>query len=324
MKRLWHIVLWITGGILALLALVIGAAVIFTRTAAFNNFIRVQIVNYLAQTYRGSITIGTIEGSIWGRLTLHDIEVHRAGAAIAVIRQLRVGYRILPALRGQIVLSDIDAVDPDLHLARDPDGRWNLLAALEERHPNNSSSSFNIDLRRFSIEHARATIAAQPALAYRLSDGSIQGYGRMGLSGQDFNLDKISFALSGPQIPPLRAEGGVRYHEAAQVAAISVPNLSLKTAHSRVDFSGTLRDLSEKNVNAVIHLRQLSAIDVNTLAPQAGLARDISGTVHVNGKASDLQAEAILAAAGARLKAAVRADIASSQPAWQLNLRLSG
>src|SRR5271155_2937575 len=136
MSRMMRIVQWVVVGIVALVLTLAAAVLILTRTSRFNHFLRVQIVNYLSQTYRGQITIGAIEGSVWGRLTLREINLRHDGVDIASIPELRVGYYLLPALRGQIVLSDIDVLKPELHLARDPDGQWNLIAAFDERQPS--------------------------------------------------------------------------------------------------------------------------------------------------------------------------------------------
>ncbi|HEY2104400.1 MAG TPA: AsmA family protein, partial [Candidatus Binataceae bacterium] len=318
--------MWITAGTSALLLTIVAAALIFTRTARFNDLLRVQIVSYLAQTYRGSITIRSIEGSIWGSLTLRDIELHHAGTTIASIPQLRVGYQILPALRGQIVVSYIDVLNPDLNLAPDPDGQWNLLAAIAQRQPSTSTSSpttLTVALRRLAVEQARVTVTTAPHVTYRLTDTNISGTGHIGLSGQTFSADTIAFALSGPQIPSVRAQGAGQYTEAAQVATIKVPSFSIRTDHSRLDFSATLRDLSEKNLDATFNLGRLAAVDVNSIAPQLGLAPDVAGTIRVTGKASDLHAIIAMAAANARLKANLQADVARPEPAWKLDSQLA-
>ena len=326
MKRIWRILLWIAAGTFALIVTLIGAALIFTRTARFNGLLRAQIVSYLAQTYRGSITIRSIEGSIWGSLTLSDIEVHHAGATILSIPQLRVGYEILPALRSQIVISYIDLVNPNIALARDPDGQWNLVAAIAQRHPapaSTSSSALAIALRRLSIQKGRVTVSPAPSVTYRLTDANIIATGHIGLSGQRFSADTIAFALSGPQMPPVQAYGAGEYDEASQVASIKIHDFSIWTNRSKLDFNATLRDLSEKNLNVSINLNKLAAADVNAVAPRVGLARDVSGSIRVTGNASDLHAIIAIAVAEARLQATARADISKPQPVWNLDSQLT-
>jgi len=326
MKRLRRIIFWTAAGAVSLVLTIVAALVIFTRTARFNDLLRVQIVNYLAQTYRGQITIGSIEGSIWGSLTLRNIEVHHRGTTIASIPQLHAGYRILSALRGQIVVSDIVVLNPDLRLAPDPDGQWNLLAAIAERNPSPPSgpSSLAVALQRFTIERAAVAVTAAPSATYRLTDGKIEGAGHLGLLGQHFNVNTISFTLSGPKMPVLRASGAAQYNEAAQVATIKVPDFSIWTDHSRVDLNATLRDLSEKNVTAMVNLRRLAAYDVNSIAPQAGLARDVAGTIRLSGRASDLHTTIALNASSARITANVHADVTKSDPIWKLDSQLAG
>src|SRR5260370_34790161 len=196
MTRLWRIIGWVLAGVVGLVLVVAAAVVIFSRTARFNDLLRARLVSYLAQTYRGEIAIGSIEGSVWGSLTLRDIEVRHGGSDIVSISQLRVGYQILPALRRTLVLSAIAVIKPELHLARDSDGRWNLLAAIAERNPSPPSppSDITIALRRLAIEQAAVSVTTAPSATYLLSNGHLNGSGNIGPSGQSFKVDTIPLA----------------------------------------------------------------------------------------------------------------------------------
>ena len=202
MSRMIRIVRWVVVGAIALIFTLAAAVLILTRTSRFNDFLRVRIVSYLRQTYRGQITIGAIEGSVWGSLTLREINVRHHGLNIASIAELRVGYYLLPALRGQIVLSDIDVIRPQARLARDPDGQWNLIAALVERQasPPSAPTNVTVALRRVAIQHAYVNVTTSPGSTYQLSNGNFSGSGKIGPSGQSFNLDTIAFALNGPGV----------------------------------------------------------------------------------------------------------------------------
>jgi len=322
MSRMMRIVQWVVVGIVALVLTLAAAVLILTRTSRFNHFLRVQIVNYLSQTYRGQITIGAIEGSVWGRLTLREINLRHDGVDIASIPELRVGYYLLPALRGQIVLSDIDVLKPELHLARDPDGQWNLIAAFDERQPS-PPVNLTIALRRIGIEHASISVTTDRASTYRLSNGNLNGSGNIGPFGQSFNVDTIAFALSGPRLLPVHARGAVDYKEASQVATINIPDFSLSTDRSQIDLRGTLNDLNAKNIEATVNLRKLAAADVNSLLPRANLARDLSGTIQLSGRASDLRGVLAFAGGAANLQANVGGDLAQSQPTWWIQANLT-
>jgi len=322
MSRVMRIVRWVLAVVAALVLTIAVAALIFTRTARFNDLLRTRIISYLGRTYRGEITIGTIEGSIWGSLTLRDINVRHGGVNIASIPELRFGYYLLPALRGQIVLSDIDVIKPELHLARDADGQWNLIAAIAERHPS-PPANIAIALHRVGIEQADVSVAIDPASTYRLSDGNFSGSGKIGPSGQSFNLNTLAFTLNGPRILPVHAHGAVEYQESAQIATIKVPDFSLSTARSRIDLRGALRDLSAKNIDSTINLRKLAAADVNSLVPQANLVPDLSGTIKLSGDASDLRSVMALAAGSAHLQATVGGNVTKPQPIWWIQANLA-
>ena len=109
----------------------------------------------------------------------------------------------------------------------------------------------------------------------------------------------------------------------AQVATIKVPNFSISTSRSRIDLSATLRDLSARNLDATVNLRKLAAADVNSLAPQANLARDISGTMQITGNAADLHGVVALAAGQAHIETNINADLTKSEPVWNLRAQLA-
>ncbi len=322
MSGVVRIVRWVVVGVVALALTLAAAVMILTRTSRFNDFLRVQIVNYLSQTYRGQITIGAIEGSVWGSLTLREINLRHGGLNIASIAELRVGYYLLPALHGQIVLSDIDVIRPELHLARDPGGQWNLIAAFDERQPS-PPVNITIALHRVAIEHANISLTTDPLSTYRLSDGNLNGSGNIGPSGQSFNLDTIAFALSGLGVLPVHARGAIDYKEAAQVATIRTPDFFLSTDHSQIDLRGALNDLSAKNIEATVNLRKLAAADVNSWLPRANLARDLSGTIQLSGRASDLRGVVALAAGAANLQAKLGGDLTQSKPNWWFQANLA-
>jgi hypothetical protein len=87
--------------------------------------------------------------------------------------------------------------------------------------------------------------------------------------------------------------------------------------------SVTLRDLSAKIVDATVNVRKLAAVDVNSLAPQANLARDITGSVRINGNMAALRAIAALSAGDAHIGADLRADLSKSQPVWSLQAQVA-
>jgi autotransporter translocation and assembly factor TamB len=325
MSGIMRILRWVVVGIIALAVTLAAAVAIFTRTSRFNDLLRLRIVDYLGQTYRGEITIGAIEGSIWGSLTLRDINVRHRGVDIASISRLRIGYYLLPALHGRIVLSDIDVVKPRVRLAHDPDGQWNLIAALAERQasPPSAPTNVTVALRRVAIEQANISVTTDPANTFQLSDGNFGGWGNIQPSGQSFNLDSITFTLNGPGLIPVHARGAIDYNEAVQVATITVPNFSLSTDRSQIDLHGTLRDFSDKNIDAAINLRKLSAFDVNSLLPQAHVATDLSGTIQLSGHASALRGVIVLIAGTAGLQARVQGDSTQPQPTWSIQANLT-
>ena len=61
---------------LALLtAVIIVAGVIYVRTNSFGRLFKSQVSNLLATSFRGAITLGKIDTSSWGALTIHELSI---------------------------------------------------------------------------------------------------------------------------------------------------------------------------------------------------------------------------------------------------------
>ena len=115
---------------LALLALiVIVAGAIYIRTDSFGRLLKGQVSNLLATSFRGEVTVGEIDSSIWGALIIHELSIKNGGATVVRIREIRLSYSLIPLLWHEARI-EIKAVDPEINLQRESDGEWNLMKAL--------------------------------------------------------------------------------------------------------------------------------------------------------------------------------------------------
>ena len=73
MRRLWKILSRIAMGLVALIVIVIVAVMVATSTSWFRNLARDKVNAVLAGTFKGRLSIGRIQGSIWGDLILDDL-----------------------------------------------------------------------------------------------------------------------------------------------------------------------------------------------------------------------------------------------------------
>ena len=106
---------------LALLAVIlIVAGAIYFRTDSFGRLLKRQVSNLLATSFRGEVTLGEIDTSIWGSLIIHELSIKNGGATIVRIQRIRLGYSLIPLLWHEARI-EITAVDPTINLQREPD-----------------------------------------------------------------------------------------------------------------------------------------------------------------------------------------------------------
>src|ERR1700694_5335253 len=111
---------------LALLAAVlIVAGGIYIRTDSFGRLLRGQVSNLLATSFRGEVTLGEIDSSIWGALTIHELSIKYGGATVVRIPEIHLGYSLIPLLWHEARIG-ITAIDPAINLQRESNGQWNL------------------------------------------------------------------------------------------------------------------------------------------------------------------------------------------------------
>ncbi len=113
MRRL---ALW-TGGVLAALAVLVVLLVAGLDTEPGKAFLLRQLAAYKSESglnYR----VGRIDGSIYGRMTLRDVEVRDLKGVLATAPAIELAWHPLPALRKQV---DLDTVNvPTARLLRRP------------------------------------------------------------------------------------------------------------------------------------------------------------------------------------------------------------
>src|ERR1700719_3189131 len=151
---------------LALFAvIVIVAGAIYLRTDSFGRLLKGQVGNLLATSFRGEVTVGEIDTSIWGALIIHELSLKNGSATIVRIPQIELGYSLIPLLWREARI-EITAVDPAINLERESDGEWNLMkarAANTAAAENSGSTAFAIYLDKLVVRNAAIDLAPRGA-----------------------------------------------------------------------------------------------------------------------------------------------------------------
>ncbi|MBM3226452.1 MAG: hypothetical protein FJZ47_22030, partial [Candidatus Tectomicrobia bacterium] len=82
---------------------------------------------WCSRALHGAVEIGTIRGSLWSALELHDVSLRdHTGTTVARLDAVRLTYDLTALLTARLVLHQVEVVHPQVTLRQDEAGRWNL------------------------------------------------------------------------------------------------------------------------------------------------------------------------------------------------------
>ena len=102
-----------------LLAGIVLAIAIFSRTSVGRAYIRDTIASVLATELGATVTIGDVSGGLIRDLVLHDVRVRVDGRTVARVARIEVIQRARSLLRGRVRVLRLTAVRPWARLVRD-------------------------------------------------------------------------------------------------------------------------------------------------------------------------------------------------------------
>src|SRR5713101_3731836 len=312
---------------LALLAaVVIVAGVIYVRTASFGRLLKGQASNLLATSFRGEVTLGEIDTSIWGALTIHELTIKYGGATVVRIPQIQLAYSLIPLLWHEARI-EITAVDPAINLERESDGKWNLMKALASKSPaaaSSGSSAFTIDRDKLGVRSGAIDLAPQGANGphYRFEAADLDAGIAIKPGGLEAELTELRTRVAAPGMPSADLYAALSYNGANGPAKVRINAFRLTTQASAVSISGIIRNLQTFDSDVAIAIYKLAAPDLSAILHNYPLPRDIKGRITLKGTANAMHAAASLAAGNSRLAANLQGDLTRKAPAFNGGLAL--
>lgn len=185
-RRAWRVLAWTGGGLAGLVALCLLALALVDW-----NLARGPIGRFAsARMHREVVLAGPLEVHPWSLkpwASARDIRVGNPAWAgpgdTAKIDRLTVQIKLLPLLRGQLILLRLEAARPQLHLRRDLQGRatWDFSGGKPSTKPFHMPP-----VRHFAIEDGRLeVIDDKRKLSFR---GEIAASERLGEAARGFQL----------------------------------------------------------------------------------------------------------------------------------------
>ena len=149
--------LYISAGVLFLLVLLALVAWAYLDSEAFKHRIEQSASRTLGMEVKVDGPAG-IQLVPTPGLRLEDVNVRNGGTEWFNASSLDLRVRIIPLLRGEIVLSGFDLDKPDLELMRDEEGNLNF---IPEPRPDDPDDPQPFNIRRFGIRDARVSFTDQ-------------------------------------------------------------------------------------------------------------------------------------------------------------------
>jgi autotransporter translocation and assembly factor TamB len=303
----------LAAGLLAATALAVLYA--FTFTDRFREFARREVQEAVRGSFHGEITVERLDGSIWGDLRLGNVLLRYSGTDVLKVPEARIRYDLLPLLRGELRITDLDLEGPVVDLRRDAAGVWNLEAALST--PPGDAASSTLGVPHIVIDALRVAagrISVTPCRAEApcvLDDAALGARVVVEATGTDADIQRLSFRLAAEGLPLVWADGALHYRGTASPPSAEVHGLAVVTQESRVTVDGKIEnpiDLRTARSDLVLNVAGLGPSDVATLSHGQAPADWLGGSVRLAGRADDLHAHFDLAVGQGHLQGDVRAD----------------
>ncbi len=137
--RVRRIINWLSYGVLTvvlLLAVSIVGGLLWLRSSWGGDFVRGQIESQLEGLMWGEVQVGRVSGDIISGIVLEDFAmVGEDGVALIDADKIVVDYALAPFFERRITLSRVRLENPDIHIVRYSDGRWNFKTLFKPRPP---------------------------------------------------------------------------------------------------------------------------------------------------------------------------------------------
>ena len=327
MGRLLTIFRRIAVGLGFFLLILIIAVAIITHTDRFHEFLRERLVMTVNDSIVGSVSLGRLEGSIWGNVVLHDLVVRHEGAEILEVPRLTISYSLIPLIWGRLHIFRLEGSRPALNLKRDKDNELNIVQAFSARQPQSEEDSGLIVLLNSIIlreGHVDLKLAGSKPQTYSLDDVALEGRIHVRPKNVTIDLSRVASRLSSTGLPELNIDGAIRYRDTEGTDTFEVANLMVTTGDSRARLSGKIADLQATSLDAKIAVEKLAPSDVRGLFADWPLRLDVAGVITINGPLNALVVDVNLAAAGASLAANLEIETAHEKPRYRGTINLTG
>jgi hypothetical protein len=219
-----RVIAWSVGPPLIIVAAALGTVVALLYTPPGLALTARVVTSVISDNVAGRVSIGRIRGGLVGHVVLEDVSIHDStGALVVAVPRLEARYLLTDLIGGRIIISELDAQRPVMHLVRLRRGRWNYQEVFRSGNDTTPGGAPpRVELRDVAIHGGTLRLyaptdggppkqpisrnGAEPAQPERLetSDGLVQVYRATEMNGR-FPLIRISTPREEPILVQIAA-----------------------------------------------------------------------------------------------------------------------
>ncbi len=340
MRRFLRVLRWLVIGLVAVVVIALGSALVIVRTDRFLDWARGTLVAQLNAGWKGELALGRLEGSIFGELVLSDLRLRYQGVDVLVVPRVGLGYEILPVFSGKVEVTELTLTDPIADLRQDAEGRWNLLEALAAKvvDPNVQASSpgLEIALRKITLENGRLVVSPTGRAPVNLRSVAVDAEASVLAKGIDAELRRLAFEVATEGLPIVRAAATVSYAGAAPSQVVELRSITVETDRSKVKLTGRVANLEAMatarervTIEGDLELEKLAGAEIHPWVAQWKPEEDVTGKLGVRGPLSALEATVELALANTahakqpRIVGNARADVVAEPLSYEASAEVA-
>src|SRR5699024_8157934 len=208
-----------------------------------HRWIKHTIIASVEDTLVQELSIEDISGDLWGEAILTNIKLREDGNTVASIDTVHIEYSLLSYFGEAFQIQEVRLNSPFLKASQRRDSTWNLqhwvYSADADTAVTDSSASFPFSIRNLSLENGRIEVSARHL--GKDSSFTVAGlnlYGSLGIGTDTYQatINRLGFNLRNSRLDSTLSFEAAGHGDNSSV---SLQKLTIATAHSLVEASGT-------------------------------------------------------------------------------------
>ena len=302
--RLARAFAWVLIGLAGLLTALLVIGLVLLQTDRGRDRVRLFALGRLRAMVQGRVEVARLGGDFLHSVELEGLSISGpAGEPLMAVERFRVDYDVGGFLRREVLLGDVDLVEPSINLVQDSVGEWNYLKILPFLRPREEPDpkvpggwGSVVRLGTLNIVNGRLSAVTEApgqtfaTRSHRVDVSRLNGRveleiaARAGEDRKRFATEDLSFLLAEPRL-------SVRELDARAIVTpegVDLERFLLRTAATELSGAGTVRDPAAPVLDLTFRADPLALEEVRGFAPAVPFDGTVSGSVKLAGPADSL------------------------------------